>query len=233
MIMINLSEREQEAIAALDGQDIDRLIREAILTGRSGELGQRLYSCGTHIGSRLRFFEQALGRHHAARSAKKRAQTESEVRHDGYGLSGAVAAMLNRVREDREHAERFFVEDRILTPLRFHKRVDVTVGFRWRPAAGAAWEYGSITFEHEPDLRPVPGVSVPKRKPSAAQQERRLQEELYATWEHLRISALCSVRDYLKEGRDGALIPRTFRATVDRHTRHLNNYSTRFWHPPD
>lgn len=229
MIMINLPDDERKAIAALDGQEIDRLIREAIQSERSIELGRRLYNCGAHIASRLRYFDKALARHRAAKSAKKRAQTESEVRHEGYDLSGAVTAMQNRVREDQEDAERFFVEDRIVPPHRFTKRLDVRVSFRWRPAPDSSWEHGSITFEHEVDLRPVPGLSVPKRKPSAAQQERQLQDELYGTWEHLRIGALCSVRDYLKSGGDGALIPATFTATVDRHSRHLNNYSTQFW----
>lgn len=229
MIMINLPESEQKAIAALDGQEIDRLIREAIQSERSIELGRRLYNCGAHIASRLRYFDQALARHRAAKSAKKRAQTESEVRHEGYELSGAIAAMQNRVREDQDDAERFFVEDRIFPPHRFTKRLDVRVSFRWRPAPDSSWEHGSITFEHEVDRRPVPGPSVPKRKASTAQQERQLQDELYGTWEHLRIGALCSVRDYLRSGGDIALIPSTFTATVDRHSRHLNNYSTQFW----
>lgn len=229
MIMINLPESERKAIAALDGQEIERLIREAIQTESSVELGRRLYDCGAHIASRLRYFDKALGHYREAKSAKKRAQTESEVRHEGYDLSGAVAAMQNRVREDQEDAERFFVEDRIFPPHRFTRRLDVRMSFRWRAAPDSSWEHGSITFEHEVDLRPFPGLSVPKRKPSAAQQERQLQDELYGTWEHLRIGALCSVRDYLKSGGDGALIPATFTATVDRHSRHLNNYSTQFW----
>lgn len=229
MIMINLPENEKKAIAALDGQEIDRLIREAIQSERSIALGHRLYNCGAHIASRLRYFDEALARHRAAKSTKKRAQTESEVRHEGYDLSGAVSAMQNRVREDQNDAERFFVDDCIFTPHRFAKRLDVRVSFRWRPAPDSSWEHGSITFEHEVDLRPVPGQIVPKRKPSAAHQERQRQDQLYGTWEHLRIGALCSVRDYLKKGGDGALIPSTFTATVDRHSGHLNNYSTEFW----
>lgn len=229
MIMINLPEGEQQAIAALDGQEIDRLIRGAIQSEQSSELGFRLYNCGAHIASRLRYFDQALTRHRAAKSAKKRAQTESELRHQGYDLSDAVAAMQNRVREDQQDAERFFVEDSTFTPHRLTKHLDVRVRFRWRPTPGASWEHSNITFKHEVDFRPVPGLSTPSRKPSAAQQERQLQDQLYGIWEHLRIGALCSVRDYLKSGGDGALIPSTFTATVDRHSRHLNNYSTQFW----
>ena len=38
--------------------------------------------------------------------------------------------------------------------------------------------------------------------------------------------ALYSVRDFFREGGDGDDV---FRATVDSHTRDLNNYSMRFW----
>ncbi|WP_245438912.1 hypothetical protein [Bradyrhizobium sp. SK17] len=41
--------------------------------------------------------------------------------------------------------------------------------------------------------------------------------------------ALYSVRDYFREGGDGDKIPDTFQATVDSHSRGLNNYSTQFW----
>lgn len=41
--------------------------------------------------------------------------------------------------------------------------------------------------------------------------------------------ALYSVRDYFKEGGDGDKILEAFQATVDSHTRGLNNYSTQFW----
>ncbi len=41
--------------------------------------------------------------------------------------------------------------------------------------------------------------------------------------------ALYSVRDYFRQGGDGAKIPESFRATVDSYSRGLNNYSTQFW----
>jgi hypothetical protein len=37
------------------------------------------------------------------------------------------------------------------------------------------------------------------------------------------------VRDYFRDGGDGAKIPETFQVTVDSYSRDLNNYSTQFW----
>lgn len=72
-------------------------------------------------------------------------------------------------------------------------------------------------------------MPVSTRKPSAAKQEQELQNRLYQTWEHLMRGALYSVRDYFRDGGDGAKIPETFQVTVDSYSRDLNNYSTQFW----
>jgi hypothetical protein len=105
----------------------------------------------------------------------------------------------------------------------------VRVSYRWRRTIDDAWSYGSITFHHNFDPRPDFMVPVPTRKPSKAKQERDLQDQLYQTWEDLMRLGLYSVRDYFREGRDGAAIPDVFQAKPDSRSRGLNNFSTKFW----
>ncbi|MES6350847.1 hypothetical protein U6U03_12115, partial [Cutibacterium acnes] len=114
-------------------------------------------------------------------------------------------------------------------PYRFSKELSVRVGYRWRRTVEDEWTFASITFTHVHDPRPDYTLPIPKRKPSAAKQEQERQNSLYQTWEHLMRGALYSVRDYFRDGGDGDKIPDTFQATVDSHSRGLNNYSTQFW----
>lgn len=74
------------------------------------------------------------------------------------------------------------------------------------------------------DTRPPPA-----RKPSAAKQAQERQEDLYREWKLLKDQALFCVRDYFREGRAGANIPKTFRVKYDPYTRGLNNFSAKFW----
>jgi hypothetical protein len=115
-----------------------------------------------------------------------------------------------------------------MQPHHFGESMNVRVSYRWRRTVDDEWTFGSITFVHKVDLRPDYTMPAPKRKPSAVKQEQDLQNRLYQAWEHLMRGALHSVRDYFKEG-DGGKILETFQATVDSHTRGLNNYSTQFW----
>ncbi|MFC5373787.1 hypothetical protein ACFPIF_14555 [Brevundimonas faecalis] len=121
------------------------------------------------------------------------------------------------------------IDAAVSTPYRFTSRLDVRLSYRWRDSPDHSWTFGSITFQHEVDTRPDYTLPVPKRKPSRAKQEDELQEKLYRVWDHLRSSAMHSLREYLKSGRDRAAIPETFPVTTDSYTRGLNNYSTQFW----
>ncbi len=228
---INIPRDQQVAIAAIDASELDRLIEQAIREERSGDLHRlSLANCGSHIATKLHSFDQALARHREAKAPRKRAETGDALRRAGHDLSFAVGAMKQRMETERKEGQLFSVDDQITPPYRFSKHLSVRVSYRWRRTVDDEWTFGSITFVHDVDRRPDYTIPAPKRKPSAAKQEQDLQNRLYQTWEHLMRGALYSVRDYFREGGDGDKIPDTFQATVDSHTRGLNNYSTQFWH---
>lgn len=227
---INISRDEQVAIAAIDASELDRLIDQAVREERSGDLHRLpLANCGSYIATKLHSFDRALAKHREAKAARKRAETGDALRRAGHDLSFAVGAMKQRLETEQKEAQLFIVDDQIMPPHRFSKHLSVRVSYRWRRTVDDEWTFGSITFVHDVDLRPDYTIPAPKRKPSAAKQEQDLQDRLYQTWEHLMRGALYSVRDYFRDGGDGNKIPDTFQATVDSHSRRLNNYSTQFW----
>lgn len=227
---INIPRDQQDALQAIDTNELDRLVDLAIREERSGDLRSlRLTSCGPYISTKLHAFEQALAKHNLAKAPRKRAETESALRRAGSDLSFAVGAMKRRMETEQKEAQFFIVEGQIMPPHRISKHLSVRVSYRWRRTVGDEWTFGSITFVHDVDLRADYTTPAPKRKPSAAKQEQDRQSKLYQTWEHLMLGALSSVRDYFKEGGDGDKIPDTFQAIIDSHTRRLNNYSTQFW----
>ncbi|MFG1433019.1 hypothetical protein V5F44_10060 [Xanthobacter sp. V2C-8] len=226
---INISRDEQDAIKAIDARELDKLIDKAIQNEQSGDLHRlSLTCCGTYVSTKLHHFDQALARHRLAKSARKREETGDALRRAGRELSFAFSAMKQRMETEQVEAELFRVDDQIMPPYRFTKQMSVRVGYRWRRTIEDEWQWGSITFVHHHDPRPD-YTPAPKRKPSAAKQEQELQDRLYQTWEHLMRGALYSVRDYFRDGGDGATIPETFQVTVDSYSRGLNNYSTQFW----
>lgn len=227
---INIPRDQQNALKAIDTNDLDRLVDQAIREERLGDLyGLPLTSCGPYISTKLHYFEQALAKHRVAKAPRKRAETENALRRAGSDLSFAVGVMKRRMETEQKEGELFYVDDQIMPPHRFGECLSVRVGYRWRRTVDDEWTFGSITVVHNVDLRPDYTIPVPKRKPSAAKQEQDRQTKLYQTWEHLMRGALYSVRDYFKEGGDGDKIPETFQATVDSYSRGLNNYSTQFW----
>ncbi|WP_314951968.1 hypothetical protein [Bradyrhizobium cosmicum] len=229
---INIPRDQQIALASIDASELDRLIEQAIREERSGDLHRlALSNCGSYVATKLHFFERALAKHREAKALRKRAETESTLRRAGHDLSFAVGAMQRRMETEQKEAQLFVVDDQIMPPHRFSKHLSVRVSYRWRRTVDDEWRFGSITFIHEVDLRPDYTTPFPKRKPSAAKQEQDQEDRLYQNWEHLMRGALCSVRDYFREGGDGDKIPETFQATVDSHSRALNNYSTRFGRP--
>lgn len=227
---INIPRDQQVAVAAIDASELDRLTEQAIREGRSGDLHRlALANCGAYIATKLHSFDRALVKHREAKAQRKRAETGDALRRAGHDLSFAVGAIKQRLETEQKEAQLFIVEDQIMPPYRFSKRLSVRVTYRWRRTVDDDWTFGSITFVHDVDLRHDHTTPVPKRKPSAAKQEQDLQDRLYRTWEHLMRGALYSVRDYFREGGDGDKIPHTFQATVDSHSHGLNNYSTQFW----
>ncbi len=227
---INIPRDQQTAITAIDARELDRLIDQAIREERSGELHRLpLAACGSHIGTKLHSFDRALAKHREAKAPRKRAETGDALRRAGHDLSFAVGAMKQRLETEQKDAQFFIVDDQIVPPYRFTTQMSVRVSYRWRRTIEDEWQWGSITFVHHHDPRPNYAVPVSTRKPSAAKQEQELQNRLYQTWEHLMRGALYSVRDYFRDGGDGAKIPETFQVTVDSYSRDLNNYSTQFW----
>ncbi|WP_374651019.1 hypothetical protein [Dongia sp.] len=227
---INISRDEQEAISAIDASELDTLIDKAIRHEQSADLHRLpLTRCGTYIATKLHYFDQALTRHRIAKSARKREETGDALQRAGRELSFAFSAMKQRMETEQAEAELFQIDDQIIPPYRFTKTMSVRVSYRWRQTNAEEWQRGSITFVYQHDPRPDYTTPAPKRKPSAAKQEEQLQNQLYQTWEHLMRGALYSVRDYFRDGGDGAKIPETFQVTVDSYSRGLNNYSTQFW----
>ncbi|HWM45688.1 MAG TPA: hypothetical protein VNR11_02110 [Xanthobacteraceae bacterium] len=227
---INIPRDQQVAIAAIDVSELDGLIEQAIREERSGDLHRlALANCGPYIATKLHSFDRALAKHREAKARRKRAETGDALRRAGHDLSFAVGAMKQRLETEQKEAQLFIVDDQIMPPHRFTKHLSVRVSYRWRRTIDDEWMLGSITFVHDVDLRPDYATPVRNRKASAAKQEQDLQDRLYQTWEHLMRGALYSVRDYFREGGEGDKIPDTFQATVDSHSRGLNNYSTQFW----
>ncbi|WP_027579330.1 hypothetical protein [Bradyrhizobium sp. Ai1a-2] len=229
---INIPRDQQDVLAAIDTNELDRVIEQAIRGERLGDLHRLpLTGCGPYIAKQLHYFEQALTEHREAKAPRKRAETADALRRAGRDLSFALQAMKHRLETEQKDGQLFHVDDEIIPPCRFDKRLSVRVSYRWRRTLDDEWRFGSITFVHDVDVRPNYAIPVPKRKPSAAKREQDRQAQLYQTWQHLMRGALYSVRDYFRGGGNGDKIPETFQATVDSYTRDLNNCSTQFWRP--
>lgn len=227
---IYVSQREQTALRTVDIRELQGLVDQAIRDERATALyGMHLSSCGPFVAERLHRFERDLAEYARSKSAKKRAEMETQARRAGRDLLCAVQNMQYRMEEEEKEKQLFLVDDLIRPPCRFRKRIDVRVSYRWRRTVNEEWNYGSIIFVHDVDMRPDYTAPVPKRKPSAAKQEQDRQKELYRHWENLMRLALHSVREYLKSGGDGNAIPETFQAKADTHSHLLNNFSCDFW----
>lgn len=231
MSLINLTQDQKVALDDLDEDVLDRLIDDALFTGRPDGLRRLpLDRCGLFVSGRLRDFETALSRFDGSKAATKRARTEDEARRAGSRLSHAVAQMKHRRAEEEEEGTLFRIEDRFIhQPIRPGKRMSVTIRYRWRPSVDNDWTDGHITFEHVHDPRPDFLREASRPKLSAARRQREEEDDLLRVWESLRDSALFSLRDYFREGGDGSKVPRSFKVTVDAYYGTLNNHSADFW----
>ena len=226
---ISLPREVQDALAALDLAEIDRLIDKTVQYETTTELNGALSRCGQFIGQKLLYLEKSLESHRKAKGPRKREQTKYDVCKDASDLKSSVHAMRDRMETERKNAELFYVDDGILWPRTFMPNLSVRVGYRWRNSVEDDWKHGAITFTHQVDTRPDLLLPQPRRKPSPAQQREALQETLARDWEHLMRLSLCSVRDYFEARSDGAPIPATFKAVPDSYSRGLNNFSCDFW----
>jgi len=227
---INIPRAEQEALRAVECDVLNQLVDQCLREGRPSVLrALRLESCGPYVASKLRAFEKAMDTYGKAKVEKKRAETRYDAISASSDLVHAVLLMKQRMATEEEEGQRFHVDDLILPPHRFGERISVRVSYRWRPSAADPWAYGDITISHDVDMRPDYTQPPPKRKPSASRQAQQRQEALYREWEHLNSLALHSVRDYFRNGGNGADIPKAFQAKPDAYTRGLNNCSANFW----
>lgn len=167
-----------------------------------------------------------MNTHGEAKSAKKRAETEYDLRTAGDDLAHAVSQMKHRLEVEAKEGLLFYVEDQFIWPTYFTERLKAQVSYRWRRSTNDGWEYRRITFTHEACSHLSYVMPTTNRKPSVAKQKQDLQDKLRREWEHLMSLGLQAVRDYFRGGRNGSEIPETFQAIA---SRGLNNRSCDFW----
>jgi len=233
MGIINLTDREQTSIKAIDDGELIKAIDRSVREESSSPLyGLSLSSCGDHISHMFRAFEQAVASYQKAKLGKKHEGAHLWLIRAGSDLRDAIRRMKDRVDVENKERELFYVDDNIHWPLHFSKTLVVTIPYQWRKAVEDEWKHGSITFHHEviPDNQ-LSG-SHSRQKTSAKKRELLLQAELSSTRQNLLLMTLCSVRDYFRSGRDGSKIPKDFRIRTDPHSGSLNNRSAEFWEDP-
>lgn len=227
---INTPQSEQDALRSIDCEVLRMLVEQCLREERPTALRQlRLNGCGTVVSMKWHAFERELDAYGKAKADKKREQTLRDARSAGDNLLNAVQQMQNRMAAEAKEGERFYIDDLITPPNAFGVPLSVRVSYRWRPSPAEPWVHGDITFIYDVELRPDYTRPPPARKPSAARQAQERQEALSREWKHLKDQALFCVRDYFREGRTGANIPKTFQVKHDPYTRGLNNFSAKFW----
>jgi hypothetical protein len=235
MSALYLSDQEKAALRAVDLRELERLVDDALWQQRiTGLHALQLANCGDYVANQLRAFDRALADYAKAKAAKKREEMRGRAWLASRDLGSAVRAMLERAdKEDRER-ELFRVDDMIRSPHRFSEHMEIRVHFDWRVRAEDPWNFRTITFVHDVDIRAVHTMLLrqPKRKPSAARLEQERQDTLYRHWEHLRLLAMNAVREFLQKGGDATTIPERFVAMTSGRDRYLNNFSCDFWQEP-
>jgi hypothetical protein len=226
---LNVPRAEADAIKAIDSDALGKLIGQCIYEEQTSAVRRLgLESCGPYISAKLRSFERALANHAKAKAAKKRAETEYDVRKAGRDMECAVQEMKARVAKEEQEGLLFYVDDHVAPPVLISQHLSVRISYRWRTSVDQDWKYGSVTFSHDVAFQRDYLAPVPTRKPSAAQQRRDREEDLYRQWNYLKMLGLGEVRDHFRRGGSGALIPETVQAKVDPHTHLMNNFSSRF-----
>lgn len=230
MSEINIPPREAEALKAVDLSLLRASINQCLQDERADTLRPlRLEDCGLYVANKLHEFRRCLDEYRVAKAASKRASTAERARRAGDGLTHAVEQMLGRLRIEEEESEFFRIFDHIYVPHEFDENISISVGFMWRPSLGDEWRRGSVTFSHRVSLRPDYAQAGAKRKKTAAQKRIDRQEELFQTWDYLKMLCLTSVREFFRAGGNGADVPEAFQIRVDPLTGSLNNFSADFW----
>ncbi|MCV3211683.1 hypothetical protein OHD62_34285 [Mesorhizobium sp. YC-39] len=229
---INLSDREKQAIGAINSGELHDLVDEAMRSEHLGKLSSLpLYDCGEYVATKLRYFDRALAAHRIAKSAKKREETLYSAHKAGSDLTFAFGQMEQRLEVEEREGQLFFVCDPTILPFGLTQNMQMRVSYRWRRTTEDAWTSGSIIFKYKVQPRfdyDALAQPKPKRKPSARKLAEDRENDLLREWEHLGLLAHWSVRDYFKAGHDGAGIPGQFEVRLGDGDR-LNNFSADFW----
>lgn len=231
MSYINLPSDQQAAISDIDETVLRATVRKCLDEERVGPIhGLGLSNCGPYVATKLHGFQQAIAEYIKAKAHAKRERTWQDALHAGSDLIHAVQQMKVRLETERQEGELFFIDDQIRPPLHLSKRLSVRVPFRWRASPSADWKHGQLTFVY--DFSPEPSYTQPpKRKPSAAQVARNLEDRLFGEWERLKAQALFSMREFFRDGGDGDAVPEVFAVRPSPFGGGLNNFSCNFWQP--
>lgn len=230
MSYINLPPDQQRAISAVDVRTLQAAVDKCLRDEQVAPIyALGLTGCGDYVVSELRAFERSITAHSKAKAYAKREQTRADALRAASDLVYAVEQMQGRVETEQQERDLFYVEDQILEPFRFSKRLIVRIPYRWRASLTAEWVHGQTTFTYDYSPRPDYSQFSPKRKPSAAKAESDQQYALFREWEQLKMQALCSVRDFFRDGGDGKDIPGAFTVRPDPYGGGLNNFSCNFW----
>ncbi|TIT89949.1 MAG: hypothetical protein E5W59_15250, partial [Mesorhizobium sp.] len=218
MGLINLSDREKQAIGAIDSGVLHDLIGQAIRSEYLGGLSALpLYKCGDYVASNLRYFDNALAAYRIAKSAKKREETLYSAHKAGSDLIFAFGQMKQRLEVEERESQLFFIYEPTMPPFRVTQDMQVRVSYRCRRTIEDEWTSGSIVFKHKSrprfDYHSL-AQPKPKRKPSARKLAEDRENELLREWEHLERLAHWSVRDYFRAGYDGVDIPDEFEVSL-------------------
>lgn len=232
MTYINLPIGQQAAITNVDEAVVRAAVRKCLDEERIGPIhGLGLSDCGPYVSTKLHAFQQAIAEYSKAKAHAKRERTRQDALYAGNDLIHAVQQMMGRLETERQEGELFFIDDQIRPPFHFSKRLSVQVSFRWRASPSTDWKHGHLTFVY--DFSPPPNYTLPqpKRKPSAAQAARGLEDSRYREWERLKAQALFSMREFFRDGGDGDSIPEVFAVRPSPYGGGLNNFSCNFWQP--
>ncbi|MCG8910272.1 MULTISPECIES: hypothetical protein [Pseudomonas] len=230
---INTSRFEREALKALNMTELRKQVDNLVHSGQSGQLhGLGLTECGQFVGTNLHAFERALLEHRQAKSPTKRDRTMDSLLRAGRNLIHAVEERRRVVEEEEHDSMLFTVDDMVDKPTFFSQKLTVRVSYSWRAEREAKWMIGSIDFIYECDRVPSAEALAAGQKKGMARAKRERQVALQSEWNFLRRSALFSVRDYFKNGGNGAEIPKTYEVRKHPHGSVISHRSTDFWHWP-
>ncbi|MER9025946.1 hypothetical protein NKI01_25915 [Mesorhizobium sp. M0815] len=232
MGLMNLSDREKQAIGAIDSGALHDLVDQAIRSEQLGKLSNLpLYNCGEYVATKLRYFDQALAAYRIAKSAKKREGILHSIRKAGSDLTFAFGQMKQRLEVEERESQLFFIYDPTIAPFRLTQDMQVRVSYKWRRTIEDEWTSGSIIFKHKVQPRfDYHTIAQPKskRKPSAREACGGPRDRPATRMGAPRAAGSLVSGDYFRAGHDRGGIPGEFEVRLGDGD-HLNNFSADFW----